>query len=271
MAAASEVENIITTKDATAESTHRQQQQQQQRKEIYVSRKYLDRFLQSPAYDILHQPEYHGVNNMHKLRKEVSETYAVLDSLHQCCEDLQLPETSTPLENVLVIDLCCGKGLTTAICGALYPKGQFIAIDRLPSTMVPHFDHGENTEYLEHDIMTLPFWKQMEESVAKQADKTVLLVGMHLCGNLAMRAIDLFHRIPRIRGLILSPCCQPKQRADSVKIIGGGDSYENWCNHLVDMIQNTAFAAAEPTVVVHCHVDVDIHSTKNCIIRAVKK
>lgn len=253
-----------------------------------MSRKYLDRFLQSPAYEIICRIDYHGVNNMHKLRKEVSESYAMLDSIQGCCAELGIPET---LDNVYVIDLCSGKSLTTAIGGALFPKGLFLAVDKLEPHFVPHFGQQANTEYLSHDVMTRPFFNLLEQKVQKvlrlEPDRVVILIGMHLCGHLSIRAIDLFHRIPLIRGMILSPCCLPKRYGieirpsvqDNDDTLAPTDIYGHWCNHLTEMIQKKGEAVATTTNEqssrpsesrVSMHRDRDMHTIKNCIIRTLR-
>ena len=38
-----------------------------------------------------------------------------------------------------------------------------------------------------------------------------VLLAMHLCGALSVRAIDVFHNTPSIRHIILCPCCLPNQ------------------------------------------------------------
>ena len=37
----------------------------------------------------------------------------------------------------------------------------------------------------------------------------VLILGVHLCGTLSLRAVDLFNQHPQARLLILKPCCLP--------------------------------------------------------------
>jgi hypothetical protein len=39
----------------------------------------------------------------------------------------------------------------------------------------------------------------------------IVLVGMHLCGDLSLRAVDAFKEIPECACLVLAPCCLPKR------------------------------------------------------------
>ena len=70
--------------------------------------------------------EYHGVENM-RLRKEISESFGVLHAVQSCCKSLGINNSSTSIdnndninfENICLIDLCSGKGITTALCGVM--------------------------------------------------------------------------------------------------------------------------------------------------------
>jgi len=264
--------------------------QQIDNKDRYTSRKYLDQFLShqsGEAYKKLCEIEYHGISNKNKLRKEISESYSILHAVHDCCTELGLlPKTNSStlhLENTFLIDLCAGKSLTTALCGVLFPpkvcvQNNFLAVDKLPVHLVPHFLQDGNTSYLSRDIMGDQFFKEMEQEVDRQTDqkKTAVLVGMHLCGNLSERAIDLFERIPSIKALILCPCCLPKSRKksnpsafDSYLMNKGGDAYTAWASYLKDKIRD-----GDPDEIlfdVRSYQDADMHSVRDFIITAIRK
>lgn len=36
-----------------------------------------------------------------------------------------------------------------------------------------------------------------------------IITGIHLCGELSIRAVQLFHSLPKCRALVLCPCCPP--------------------------------------------------------------
>ena len=260
----------------------------QQKKEIYVSRKYMDEFLShsdGEAYQKICGIEYHGVGNKGKLRKEVSESYAALHAVQNCCVQLGLSEISQTLHlnNVFLIDLCSGKSLTTALCGVLFPPdsshdgevgNKFLAVDRLPVHLVPHFV-DDNISYLSRDILSDRFFNEMEQEVRRQVEvgRTAILVGMHLCGNLSEKAIEFFKRIPLIKAMVLSPCCLPnlrknKDSAFSRYLKDGEDSYVSWSTYLKDLAQNSGKIDATP---VRSYNDTDMHSIKNTIITAVRE
>ena len=261
-------------------------------KEHYTSRKYLDQFLSHAggnAFEKLCKIEYHGIGNKNKLRKELSESYSILHAVQQCCDDLgktsERIETDPPihLEQVFLIDLCSGKSLTTALCGALFPSepcdpgygnNHFLAVDRLPTHLIPHFLQDANASYLSRDIMIPEFFTELEKEVHRQAaeGRTAILVGMHLCGNLSERAIEVFQRIPLIKALILSPCCLPKLRRgipfDSFQRHEEEDLYVTWSRYLEEKMDENS---QHTNLTVQRYFDKEVHSIKNAIITGVKR
>ena len=270
--------------------------------EIYIKRKYLDQFINhnnGEAYKQLCTIEYHGVGNMHKQRKEISESYSILHAVQECWmtlknNGLQNDDTNTTttttnttttrdeinFKNVYLVDLCSGKSMTAALCAALFTKehnNQVLAVDKLPSQMVPHYFHEGNITYLSRDIMTEIFYKELEEAIQRQTQnegRTVILVGMHLCGILSERAIEFFKRIEDIQGIILSPCCFPKlrKRQDgkyefiSNNSLDDDGKYMLWSKHLKTQIQHCMPNSAMDHI--KSYNDDEIHSTKNSIIIA---
>jgi hypothetical protein len=259
------------------------------KKDRYESRKYLDEFLShdsGEAFNKLCGVEYHGINNKNKLRKEISESYSILHAVQDCCTDLgTLPKQESSnlhLENTFLIDLCAGKSLTTALCGVIFPQqicngNKFLAVDRLPVHLVPHFLE-DTTSYLSRDIFGNQFFNEMQQEVDCQTEqnKTAILVGMHLCGNLSERAIEFFERMPSIKALVLCPCCLPKtQRKNKGGSFNsywkerGGSAHDAWCNFLKEKIEainpdNTLFDISS-------YRDPEMHSARNYIIRVTRK
>ena len=120
----------------------------------YITRKYMDKLLahsNGQVYNKLCGIEYHGVENM-RLRKEISESFGILHAVHECCVSLGINAPTTDdedikFDNIFLIDLCSGKGITTAICGAMNgndndangKNNYFLAIDRMLDHTIPHF------------------------------------------------------------------------------------------------------------------------------------
>ena len=290
----------------------------------YITRKYLDQFIthtNGRAYEKLCGIEYHAVQNM-RLRKEISESMGVLSAVQDCCNELKVvvggidvegggggggnnadddDDTTFHFENVFLIDLCSGRGLTTAIGGALHDdddhdddvsdgngnssNNYFLSIDRMLPHTVPHFlQDGENRKYLSRDVMSETLFAELQEIVSEQLDKgrTPILVGMHLCGVLSERAVEFFERIPSIKGIVLSPCCLPKkheQKKGITTFIKGkvdydflGSNEENgelynyfkWNNHLKERMSRS-------TPNVTSFTDDEMHTEKNAVVVGIRK
>ncbi|KAL7536474.1 hypothetical protein ACHAXR_010976 [Thalassiosira sp. AJA248-18] len=173
---------------------------------------------------------------------------------------------------------CSGKGITTALCGALDKEGSnnyFLAVDKLLPHSIPHFLHGDKQiQYLCRDIMVDEMFTELEEIVRHQTQeqgRTPILVGMHLCGLLSERAIEFFERIPEIGGIVLSPCCLPKKHEQRTMSFSKGKSedgelgiYFKWSNYLKEMVEGVVLD-------VRSYTDEEMHSEKNSIIVGVRK
>lgn len=300
--------NGVQTIQVNKETTRRNRKK-------YVARKYLDQFISHAngrAYEKLCGIEYHAVQNM-RLRKEISESMGVLSAVQQCCDELKKvgggmdddgiaknEDDGIHLENVFLIDLCSGRGLTTALGGALHDdyndddddsdgrnnsNNFFLSIDRMLAHTVPHFlQDGENRKYLSRDVMSETLFAELQEIVSEQLDlgRTPILVGMHLCGILSERAVEFFERIPSIKGIVLSPCCLPKkheQKKGITKFIKGkvdeeflgsneegGELYNyfKWSNYLKEMVSKS-------TPNVNSFTDEEMHTEKNAVVVGLRK
>ena len=201
-------------------------------KESSCDNVYVQQFIATDACRIIAtDPAYHVLTSKRHLKKEISESWAVLTAVE---------ETMNLDDHVTLVDLCAGSSLTTTIFGLMHPCSKGLAVDRMNDQFVPHF-HG-NLSYLQGDIMDDQFMTQhLEERL--QHDNAAVLVGMHLCGDLSIRAIELFIQMPQFKAIVLSPCCFPKSkngnsRMDAlsmkalVTIKDEEEKYVAWSNYL---------------------------------------
>mmetsp|Transcript_29136 Transcript_29136/g.33851 ORF Transcript_29136/g.33851 Transcript_29136/m.33851 type:complete len:500 (+) Transcript_29136:39-1538(+) len=284
--------SFIEFNQKQAEKEYYNRNKESSTKDIYIQRKYMDQFMtqnNGEAYKKLCQIEFHGVANMQKLRKEISESYSILHAVQDSVDTLRGTHRPTSsddmkgiltIDNVFLIDLCSGKSLTAAIFGALFTKennNHVLAVDRLRPHMVPHFLSYESSQYLSRDIFDDIFFKELEQEVYRQTvneGRTAVLVGCHLCGILSERAIEFFDKIPFIEILILSPCCLPKLSKGNhnflnKKIQCAEESYIAWSEYLKKMVASSC--ASDDTAALRSYRDEEMHSPKNSIITAVRK
>ena len=233
--------------------------------------------------------EYHGVENM-RLRKEISESYGVLHAVQSCCRSLGIENSPASIdaddninfENICLIDLCSGKGITTALCGVMdreESNNYFLAIDRMLPHTIPHFLNKGRVHYLCRDVMTEQMFTEVADLVREQTHehgRACILVGMHLCGLLSTRAIELFEQTPDIKGIVLSPCCLPKRHQQ--KSIGfekekptGDDvsvelfQYFKWAGYLKKRTEEVSTVSD-----VQIYKDDEMHTERNAIIVGTK-
>merc|ERR1711892_504605 len=75
-------------------------------------------------------PNFHTLNDDKYLRKKLSQSLSVLEALENVVPNLQ---------NWHVVDLCCGKSLTSALAVMRHPGCVATAVDRVPSSGIPHY------------------------------------------------------------------------------------------------------------------------------------
>jgi 23S rRNA U2552 (ribose-2'-O)-methylase RlmE/FtsJ len=221
---------------------------------------YVEAFRLSPVFRLVKEEViYHKLADIRHLRKEVSESWGVLTRLQALQVQLQLdPQRTT------VVDLCSGSGLTSLIVGTLQPATTVLAVDRISAHMVPHF--GGNISYLRADIMKAAFLDELQRRIA--SDQEVVVVGMHLCGLLSLRAVQCLLALPQARAVILAPCCLPGGRfscAEFQEFNHGSEleRYRAWADWLgQDLVNRGCTATVEE--------DTAILSNRNVVVTAFK-
>ena len=109
-------------------------------------------FMDAGVYDVLQSnARFHRSLANKSLTKEVTESWAIVESVRHVLASRGIGED----EPFHVVDLCCGKSLTSALFEILFPKAHVIAVDRLAESMTPHFTGL--TSYLRADILHATF------------------------------------------------------------------------------------------------------------------
>mmetsp|Transcript_34106 Transcript_34106/g.82470 ORF Transcript_34106/g.82470 Transcript_34106/m.82470 type:complete len:155 (+) Transcript_34106:144-608(+) len=152
----------------------------------------------------------------------------------------------------------------------------------LPHT-IPHFLDEKQIQYLCRDIMVDGMFAEVAEIVLQQTQehgRTCILVGMHLCGMLSERAVDLFERTPEIMGIVLSPCCLPKKHEQrklkhfqKAKPEDGEENtdlfnYFKWSRYLKERVEG--YYSSGGVSDVKFYTDDEMHTEKNAIIVGIR-
>jgi hypothetical protein len=231
-------------------------------------------FEQQPAAAVeLARPEYHRVNKCKHFRKELSETMALVRALgsavlaaagvNQTCPSTSPTGELLPWETLgtlsqdwHVIDLCCGKSLTVATVANLFPRAFVTCVDVCDPGQLPHYEAaglGDRVSFLQVDMLAAapeagpggtkgvaPLESQLEAAVLRAGRAKTAVLGMHCCGRLSVRAVELFHHL-KADCIFLVPCCMPSKsdRRTPVQIFQTKDQdrqYWAWATFLRELV-----------------------------------
>ena len=206
----------------------------------FASAPFLARLLGERAFDTM-------LNRKSKqLRKEIIEAYVVIEALEsvysftegECgvCSgsdfgdgndrnmcDLEAcasVETAAQPPSAIV-DLCCGKGFLSLLLALEHPWLPIVLVDSNPLIKMDHVAALPNLTFMRADIGRREFTDELVLAIesatqalsagaplaARDRAFNVGLVGMHLCGPLSPRAIDIFGQTASFGSLVLVPCC----------------------------------------------------------------
>jgi hypothetical protein len=172
--------------------------------------RHLMRFAAAPYLTcLLREPQLDGMwrRQSKSLRKELIEGYALIESLQ-----------SVPAEAPsVIVDLCCGKGFASVLMAQEFPHALILMFDA-NEAIKPNAVVFSNVRYHTADIHDAGFAAKLRSLIDAALRKRpsppralrCVAVGMHLCGSLSPRAIELFEQTDLLDGLILAPCCLHK-------------------------------------------------------------
>ena len=231
-----------------------------------MQNRHLARFKAAPyLQQLLDAPEFSPMlsRQSKQLKKELIEAYAIVEVLQR---QLASDEASAPV--AAIVDLCSGKGFMSAILALEFPSTRVIMVDIDQRIKTGHVGALPNLRFVRADIMSSAFAAQLTAALAAAVDDRIsggrgssgsssssgggggsgelgdcqegaatvrsgrgrcIAVGMHLCGSLAPRAIELFGGCVQLDALVLVPCCLDKRTDTLLKAqakLRGVDPYE---------------------------------------------
>ncbi|NPB06374.1 MAG: methyltransferase [Aquificae bacterium] len=193
---------------------------------------------------------FHKLRRKNTFWKEITEAYAVRSRLKGYL--IKDPEFT-------VVDVGCGKGFLSTFVALMHPRSRVIALDIDESADRTHFERLKNVEFKRVDIMSEEF-----ERVIREAGPKVLMAGIHLCTDLAVRFLEVFKRSPNVKAAVLMPCCVGEFPRERYRLlIDEGKLYEAWCLHLANLLG--------PEFKVKTVRDENVLSPKNVILHAERQ
>lgn len=142
---------------------------------------------------------------------------------------------------ITILDLCSGFGFLGMFLSEMLPPAaveRIVLLDkRWPEWGRETGEGQQTTEHVRADGWPIPLFtrknnikasrelRQIRQRVVDAAKGRTLILGVHLCGALSIKAVELFNTSPRALGLVLKPCCLPGRMAVRQELewtIGGG-------------------------------------------------
>ena len=179
---------------------------------------YLREALQSRAWALLSggDPAFRSLANVKSrtLKKEITEAVAAAKAVERLLWKVGSPEARRAAadgEGLAIVDVGAAKGWCSLFLASRFPAARITMVDK---------DRGLNLEHLAAlpnvSFTLLDVYRNDAAAVLRGlfgAAGVQVLLGIHLCGPLSIRAADLFKdELPDCTALVLAPCCLPKQR-----------------------------------------------------------
>jgi hypothetical protein len=192
----------------------------------------------------------------------------------------------------VVVDVCSGKGFGATLLSYLLPSARLIMLDANGDMDLGHVQARSNMSFVHVDVFTSACVKAIQRALAEaQRDlddgvdgciasptprkAMAVLTGVHLCGALSPRLIDLTFGIDGCRGSVLCPCClKGKLGGDCVgaarQATDGSTAYSVLVDTLKAHALSTATASAEVGIEVDVSWDAAVLSPKNAFLTVLK-
>jgi hypothetical protein len=159
-----------------------------------------------------------------RMVKELLESLHIIARVMQHVErDLSPDEYAEP---ITILDLCSGFGYLSMFLSELLPANRFDKIVLLDKAWPMHSQEKPSAGQInpEHIFLDWPIRmttsknnlktpagrRNIEKHTLEPARGAIIILGIHLCGQLSVRAVELFNTHPKTTMLALKPCCLPQ-------------------------------------------------------------
>lgn len=217
---------------------------------------------------VLDDPLHHRVANKPSLRKELSESMAIIKAVETVLA--RMHRSADCAGRTVFIDCCCGAGLTCVLLSAAFPAARVLGLDLLSPRILSHL-RSPNACMRQADLFAAD---SMLNTLATEDGVSLILIGMHLCGFLSTKLIQLFGSLGlACAAIVLSPCCLPSSskagQTSYGNIVGraaavGIGQHDYWCLELLQLLRQ------EANVSVDLKQDENVLSPRRSIIMAYR-
>lgn len=180
-----------------------------------------------------------------RVLKELIESAPVLHSVQKFVNNYESGHNDNDDDTITILDLCSGKGYLSMFLSEMLPPEKvkkIILVDKAwamcNSEVLPHhmnWDHiyGEIPQEIREnqippidDTCYFTTWpiplhtskqnikqkcnpRQMKKHFFDRTKGPILVLAVHLCGTLSLRAVDFFNNNENVKMFCLKPCCLP--------------------------------------------------------------
>jgi len=217
-----------------------------------TSNKYINEF-----FELTCMPDILDIlNPISGRKKEITESMAVVKHIRKIVFKHKNQNT--------LFDFCAGNALTSTISSFLFPNLNSYAIDK--QIRVREWNLIRNFKYIQSNIKTENWSYILHELGAiynvHPARSNFIIIGVHPCGNLAQRIIEIYNK-SKADHLILMPCCSGQKYKyslpDAIREKVG--NYLTWCVYLLDLVEGKK----------RLIIDESVLSPKNALIIASRR
>ena len=199
--------------------------------------KYVAAFLDEPFFDAIldGDPAFVRVLSHKSAHKEITEAYGARHKIQETLRGLGWDgdyekargedggdgeeEEVDSGAGVTIFDACSGRGVVGVLLGYFFPAAKVVMLDANGSMDLSHVAAKDNVRFEHCDLYgdsavraiceTIRDERREDQKTKKKPPKRRyrVLLGMHLCGALSPRLIDLAFGLDEVDGLVLCPCC----------------------------------------------------------------
>lgn len=252
---------------------------------------YVGRLLVEPFFDeIMADHRLRRLFLHKKSYKEVTEAYGAMHQVRNLLPRLRRSESGAdataeyPSDDgagALIFDVCSGRGITALLLSFWFPGARIVMMDSNGAMDLLHVRARSNLVFRHVDLYgesaVEAIREETEAARARDAGFVAVVVGVHLCGALSPRLIDLAFRMSEIDGMILCPCCIKGALGGDCKRAAkerGCDPYvvlcETFRNLCEDELASSTVSSGAEAGSVIIGADSRVLSPVNCFISVAK-
>ena len=198
--------------------------------------------------------------------KEMGEAYSVLQQLRILVAEWTAAGTcGADGDGLTIIDACSGRGMGPTLLSYALPAARVLMIDANANMELSHVAARPNLAFLRADL----YAASTVAAIAAEARgaRACVPTGMHLCGALSPKLIDIAVAIDEVDALVLCPCCLKGAHGAAVARAAeerGTDAYDTLMETLHAICEREV--AGVPGVSLRVVRDEHMISPRNCFL-----